>query len=337
MFASRRATALAVALGILSAAAAGKAATPSGRSDIVRVGLAKSLVQGLPGASGNQSGTGAAADGVGRLVEEQTGIATRFTGALDHDHLGQLLAAGDIQLGLFHGVEFAWAKQKYPGLRPLLVLVNETPYARACLVVRRGDGVADFADLKGKACALPAGSRQHCRLFLEARCRQAGAEPKDFFSRLDPPRGVNDAVEAVVEGTAQAAVVDERALDCYRELKPGRFARLEVAQRSEVFPAAVLAYADGNLSGERLRQVRQALLRAARQPRTHTFLTVCHLTGLAEVPEDYDQTLQDIAAAYQPPARPAVLDWLTAGLPGLNAPAKKPAEKAASVAPEGGR
>jgi len=335
MIASRVAAALAAVAGILLAAAAVRADDGANPATVC-VGLTRGLALDFPGATSGRSDPGSSA-AVRRLVEERTGIAARFTGALDQEHLGRMLIDGDVQLGLFHGVEFAWAKQKYPDLKPLLVLVNETPFLRACLLVRRDSGITDFADLKGKSCALPATSRQHCRLFLEARCRQLGAEPKAFFSRLDAPANVGDAIEEVVEGAVQAVVVEEKAAECFRRLKPGRFARLEIVQRSEVSPAAVLAYADGRLDGATRQYVRDSLLRAAHHPRSRAFLLVCRLTGLEDVPEGYDQVVRDIAAAYQPPARPAVFDWLTAGLSGLNTPAKKPAEVTVTGAPDGGR
>src|SRR5690349_11334500 len=195
---SRRALTLVVVLGAV-AALTGPAAGKARAQKALRLGLTGSLIQELPGASSPLCALGLPASAVNRLAERQTGGPTQVTLALDHDRLGRLLAEGEVDFGVFHGVEFAWARQKYPALRPLVLVVNERPELRACLLVRRGSGINDFADLKGRSCALAKCNRQHCGLFLEACCRQCGAGPRDYFSRLLTPASVNRAIEAVVK------------------------------------------------------------------------------------------------------------------------------------------
>jgi ABC-type phosphate/phosphonate transport system substrate-binding protein len=299
-------------MGVLLAAPVGPGVPQAQAQEPWQLGMVGSLVQELPPKGVDPAVLALSAGPLNQLVQDLSRGAARATLARDYEHLGRLLADGKVDFGLFHGVEFAWARQKYPGLRPLFILVNQRPYLRACLVVRRDNGVTDFADLKGRSCALAKGSRQHCRLFLEERCRQCGKGPGEHFSPLVTPCCVDDALEDVVDGEVQATVVDEVAVDCFREQKPGRFARLKVIQRSEVFPAGVVAYADGALDGAARRQFRDSLLRFARSPRARAYLTLCRLTGLAAVPEDYDATLREIAMAYQPPKNGA-LDWLLAG------------------------
>jgi hypothetical protein len=209
-----------------------------------------------------------------------------------------------VQLGFFHGVEFAWARLKRPGLRPLLITVNERPFLRASLVVRKDTKAADFGGLKGASCALPQGSRQHCRLFLEGRCRACGREPGEHFARLTKPASVEDALDDVVDGAVQATVVDDVALDCFRRQKPGRFGRLRVLQRSEVFPAAVVAYCPGAVDEGTLKRLRDGLTQAGKNRRSRHLLTLCGMTGFEEIPQDYERTLGEIAEAYPPPAAP---------------------------------
>ncbi len=47
------------------------------------------------------------------LLETQTGMTGQLVSGGDAQHLGQHLKEGDIHLGVFHGVEFAWAKAKF--------------------------------------------------------------------------------------------------------------------------------------------------------------------------------------------------------------------------------
>ena len=65
------------------------------------------------------------------LLETQTGMNGRLISGGDAHNLGQRLKQGEVHFGIFHGVEFAWAKAKFPELKPLLIAVNKQPYLRA--------------------------------------------------------------------------------------------------------------------------------------------------------------------------------------------------------------
>src|SRR5437016_55153 len=94
----------------------------------------------------------------------------------------------------------------------------------------------------GAEAPAPAGtarrSREHCRLFLERGCRACGAEPQGFFAKVVTPANVEDALDDVIRGKVQVAVVDGVSLECYEQVKSGCFARLKVLTRSAIFPAA---------------------------------------------------------------------------------------------------
>src|SRR5262245_24392296 len=68
------------------------------------------------------------------LVESQTGLKTELLLEPTADQLRRKMEAGTIQLGLFHGYEFAWVRLKQPALRPLTIVAPEHPI-QAFLVV----------------------------------------------------------------------------------------------------------------------------------------------------------------------------------------------------------
>src|SRR5579875_2814158 len=122
------------------------------------------------------------------LMEAQTGVQGQLVAGGDANDLAQRLKSGDCQLGIFHGFEFAWARQTVPELKPLLIAVPPLapsrmerggggPYLRAHLVVAAEGSAKSVADLKGQVIALPYMSREHCRLFLERRCVPPGSSP----------------------------------------------------------------------------------------------------------------------------------------------------------------
>lgn len=237
------------------------------------------------------------------LLETQTGLSGQLVSGGDAVNLGQRLKEGQVHLGVFHGVEFAWARAKLPQLKPLVIAVNQQPFLRAHLIVRAEEKIASVADLKGQVVALPHMSREHCWLYLERRCVPPGEKPIKYFRRITTPRDANYAIDDVIDGAAQAAVIDDTDLAAYRKQYPEYFAKLKVLQQSESFPCAVIAYYPGTLSEELLERFRTGLLGAKSSRQGRGMMQMCRITSFEEVPADYEQMLTDIARAYPPASK----------------------------------
>ena len=231
------------------------------------------------------------------LMDAQTGLDSQLSVANDGDQLGAQLVNGKVQFGVFYGYEFAWARQKYPELKPLVVTVSPHPL-KAFLVVRNDSGVKSCADLEGKTCAVPRQIRPYCRLFLEHCCKECGRSSQHFFSQVISPASVELALAAVVDGQIQAAVVDACLLDWYRNRRPDAFAQLKTIQQSEAFPAGVIAYVPGTIDEDRLAQFRDGLLNAHKSPQGEAVMTLCQIKRFEVAPPDYDQQLSAIIKAY---------------------------------------
>jgi len=295
----RVATGLGGAVAILLTALAAPPATAgdTSSSGAVRIGVARTFFRDTP-----ESLIPVVSRPLKSLVESQTGTSGQIVLGNDAQALGQQLHDGKVQLAVFHGIEFAWAKQKCPDLKPLVLAVCHKPRLRACLVVAKDCQAAGFGDLRGKVLALPRPPREHCLLFAERRCLQCGGPMKQVFKEVKAPTDPEDALDAVVNKVADAAVVDSVALEMYQKAKPGRGARLRVALESEIFPAAVVAYCPGKLSEEVAQRFRDGLLGANRTAKGQQLLSMCRITAFAQVTDDYGNQLKDIARAYPPPA-----------------------------------
>ncbi len=280
--------------GVLSGGAIDKGATSQ---PPVRIGLVGTLFRDLP-----EPMIHASMQLFQVLMESQTGLHGDLRPGGDPRHLGDALARNQVQLGVFHGVEFAWARQKYPELRPLVIAVNQHRYLRAHLLVRSDCPAADFASLQGKALALPRGSKEHCRLFVERQCQICGQDRQPFLAQITTPANAEDALDDVVDGVVGAAVVDGLALECYQRRKPGRFAKLKEVQKPDVVPAAVVAYRAGSLDETLLQRFRTGMLAANQNLRGRQLLTLWRITGFEPIPDDYEQALATIVKAYPPPA-----------------------------------
>jgi ABC-type phosphate/phosphonate transport system substrate-binding protein len=239
------------------------------------------------------------------LLETQTGVCGDLIAAGDANNLAQKLKNDEVQLGVFHGIEFAWARQKFPRLRALVIAINQHPFLRAELIVKKDSVVSSLADLKGRIVALDRRAREHCHLYLERRCVPPGATLQKHFSRLATPLNAEDSLDDLDEGAVQAAVVDATDFESYKEKHPVRAARLRRLDQSEQFPCAVVAYYPGSVQEDLLDRFRSGMIAAQDTSRGKQLLSLCRITRFEEPPDEYEAALSAILKAY-PPAAPGL-------------------------------
>jgi ABC-type phosphate/phosphonate transport system substrate-binding protein len=238
----------------------------------------------------------------GSVLREATGMSCEVALADSPFDLASRLQAGKLDFGVFHGVEFAWVRQKHPDLIPLMVAVNKQRSLRAYLLVRKDSGIAGLADLKNKNLALPTRSAEHCRLFLEQKCQACGqVSAEEFLDKIVVAPSVEDALDDLCGKKVQAAVVDERGLDFYKDLKPGCFARLKIAAESQPFPPHVVVYRSGTFDEATLQRLRSGLTDIPNLEEGRTLLKLWKVHAFESVPAQFAQRLIDIDKAYPAP------------------------------------
>ena len=277
----------------------GSAAAEKTEGKPIQIGLANSLFRDTPAAL-----IGILSRPLKSLMESQTGVSGELQLAGDAVALADKLKANKVQLGVFHGFEFGWAQQHCPELKPLVIAIAQHPMQHAHLVVLKDCGINGCCDLKGKTIGLPAISREHLHLYLERRCPAAGSDPKKFFARINRPCDPEEALDDVLNGRADAALVDRIGLDSYQESKPSRANKLRVLQQSEPFPPSVIAYYPGSLDESVLKRFREGMINANQSPQSKNLLRMCRITAFEEVPPEYSRLLAEIIKAY-PRAIPA--------------------------------
>ncbi len=268
-------------------------------SSPIKIGMARSLFVKSPRAEVDLS-----LERFGELVKDRTGLVARFFKAGDALALGKAVHDDKFQVGIFQGIEFAWAKQKYPDLRPLMIAVRKSALVQAKLVVAKKGGPATFAGLRGKDLALPRGVNVHCRLFLEKSCATAGQNDGwAFLAHLTQPGNSEDALDNVLEGTVQGAIVDGVAWEQYKDIKPGCYARLKVIGESEPFPSGVIAFRKGGLDKAALKKFRAGMLDAASSLKAREMMALVQITAFEPVPPEFNATLANIVKAYPAPTK----------------------------------
>jgi len=238
------------------------------------------------------------------LLETQTGMVGNLAAVKTWEQLAADLEARKTQLGVFHGFEFAWAREKYPNLKPLVVTVGNKGLSCACLIVRNDSDADEIEDLKGATVAVPLRTREHCHLFLERQCASCQAQTmKEFFGEVTRPASVEAGFAAVIGGRVRALVTDGASLEWYRERRPTLFAKLKVIKKSDPFPPAVFAYRPGTVDEETVKRVQQGLYAAHENDDSRQIMAHCQIARFIQVPDDYDKTLAAFAKTYPAPAK----------------------------------
>jgi ABC-type phosphate/phosphonate transport system substrate-binding protein len=269
--------------------------TPSGKS-AVQIGMVNSLFRNTP-----ENLLASMMQPFRVLMESQTGLSGTIIPGGDALQLGQKLMDGQVQLGVFHGIEFAWAREQHPQLRPLMIVVNKQPHVQALLVTSQNSPAKSLADLKGKNLAIAKFTRHHCYLFLERRCAEMQCTPEVFFARQSEPESAEQALDEIVNGKIEAALVDSLALECYTWLKPGACKQIRTLEKSPMLPAGVVAYRPGLVDEGTLERFRQGMVNANKTTIGKHLLTLWRLTGFEAVPADFDQMLAQGIKSYPPP------------------------------------
>jgi len=234
------------------------------------------------------------------IMKSQTGLDGEV--AVDGEALAVAKAvdAGRLHLGVFLGHEFAWAKEKYPDLTPLVCSVPRPKEIQAYLLVRWDSKAAHLGDLKEGKLALATGTRDHARLFLERR-KAAEMGGGDFITTVKAAT-VHDAINQVIDGEADVTVADHAAWNYYQKLYPGASQNIRVLSRSEMFPLTVIACKSGALPDETVKRLREGLLTAHKHSRTSKIMNLIKVEKFDEIPGGYDDALKACLKAYPAPS-----------------------------------
>jgi ABC-type phosphate/phosphonate transport system substrate-binding protein len=198
------------------------------RQHPLKIGIVKSLFRGMP-----DNLVRASLRPFALVAEAQTGLQVELTAEPSGMDLAKSLESGELDLGIFQGIEFAWARARDRNLQPLMVSIYGLTELGSCLVVRSDFRPNSVESLAGDSLSLPIDSRLHCHLYLQRLVDQAGGgDAKRFFKVVRMPANAEEALDDVVDRAVQAALVDKVAWACYQRLKPTRALDLKVMSES---------------------------------------------------------------------------------------------------------
>lgn len=234
------------------------------------------------------------------LIKDETGLENDIIRQASWRELADKMAAGQVQVGVFQGYEFAWAHEIHPKLKPLALAINTQRYPVTYLVTNQDNKATDFAGLQGQSLALTSASPRFARFFLERKTKAEGKSPETYFSKMTTPENIEDALDDVVDGTVQVAVVDRAGLEGYKRRKPARFKQLKEVAHSEPILPVIIAYNEEALDKTTLERFRDGLVGANQKEKGKTMLTLFRLTAFETVPALFGQVLAETRKAFPP-------------------------------------
>jgi ABC-type phosphate/phosphonate transport system substrate-binding protein len=268
----------------------------AGDNEVYRVGIAKSAFRDVPGALLPFAG-----QPFQDLVKVQTGLDGRVTLDSEWPAVVRDLDDGKLHIGVLQGHEYAWARAKYPDLRPLACSINRTKEVLAFLLVRHDAEATGRADPKGRRVVLATRLKDHARMFLEKRqAEEKGGGGSRPAATVDT---VHEAIQKVLGGEADLTVADHAAWASFQKLHPGSSRSLKVLGTSEAFPPAVLVYKPGGLDGAALGRLRDGFLTAHQTAKGSRLLGLLRVEKFDAVPAGYEEAVRACLKAY--PAPPA--------------------------------
>ena len=190
-------------------------AQQSANPEPIKIGMAKSFFNDVPSVL-----VMIATGPFNKLMKDTTGLTGKLSTGDDAFEIAVRLESKQLNLGVFHGHEFAWVQKKNPNLKPIMVVANRQHDVRAFVIVKKDSPAQKISDLRGKIIDIPLATKEHCRAFLSRNCTDnANAEIKTFFASLKKSATQMNGMDDVCRGTSDAVLVDSIGLAFYRDEK----------------------------------------------------------------------------------------------------------------------
>ena len=233
------------------------------------------------------------------LMQKQTGLSGEVEIVDDAMTLAEKLKGNSLNIGVFHGFEFAWAKDYCDDILPIVTTKPPGGKVQAMLVVNADLGLRTIDDMKSLELLVPRGAKAHSLAYL---AKLQAKHSKNFPKVVVNVKLTSDeALSQVAAGLIPGALVDMGALAGYRLLQPGASRNLLVLEESEEFPPAVVAYRRGQLSDADVQRIRRGLTTASKTPSGRILMTLWNLKGFAEPDETYVKSTEEILKIYPAP------------------------------------
>lgn len=269
------------------------AQTWAGDKDNYQIGVPKSFFRDVPADLLPLAG-----QPFEELFKEQTGLNGKIAQEADAMSVAKKIDAGELQLGVLYGHEFAVVREKFPNLQPIVCAVDRPKKIQALIIVRHDSKAASLKDMKEPKLALATALKDHAKLYLD---KQRTDEMVSGVFKTEKVATVHDAIHKVKDGSADLTVTDSASWAYFEKLYPGLSKNLRVLSQSDEFPPSVVVCKKGAIDEAAIKKIRDGFLAAHENSKVRSVLTVIHVEKFDAVPDDYDDRLKACLKAYPKP------------------------------------
>lgn len=240
------------------------------------------------------------------VMKNTTGLDGELTVKHAPADIAAKLHDKQLDFAILYAHEYAWVREKYPDLKPLLIAATKKHDKRVHVIVHQNCAANTIADLRGQKFDMPSGTKEYCRIYLDKLCAdQAPGGPVKFFGTIAKSSSQLDALDEVARKKADATIVDTPWLDFYKEIKGPVFAKnLKVLLESKIVPPAVVVYRPGKLGQKVVDRVSEGLRKVHTDVRGQALMMLWHIDSFEAVPEDYSKSLAEVLKQYPAPMSP---------------------------------
>jgi ABC-type phosphate/phosphonate transport system substrate-binding protein len=232
------------------------------------------------------------------LVQRDTGTKATFDIA-SYKEMVPAFSRGEIQLVILTGLEYGWVRAKNDQARALVHASIDSGATQTVVVVGQNEKAADLKELGGATVALP----ERVPYLTEHYIKSVMGKPIEESFKVQRADNVDDALENVIDGKVQAAIVTKANIAVFAERKPGRYRRLKVLHQSPEFPPATVMYHTKYADKAALRRFEDALLRSTQNVEGQRVLTLYKLKGFEELPTNFDAKVAAIVKQFPEPTQ----------------------------------
>lgn len=232
------------------------------------------------------------------LFKEQTGLEGEIVQDADALSVARKVDSGEQQLAVLFGHEFAWAKEKYPDLQPIVVAINRPKDIKAMILVRYDCKASSLKDMPEAKVATTKVIKDYACLYLDKVCTD---EMGGKAFKSESAATVHDCIHKVIDGSADLTVADAASWAYFEKLYPGPSKNVRVLSQSAEFPAAVMVCKKGAIEEAALKKIRDGFMAGHENAKAKRVLTAIHIEKFDAVPSDYDDRLKECLKAYPKP------------------------------------
>lgn len=206
------------------------------------------------------------------------------------ENTADALRRGDVHVVALTGLEYGWLRELAGRDNEALAVANTNKniiqYER---VIVRANSDTNLAGLRGATLAMVDGPHPSMRVYLKQLQRRWG--PSFLSTHTGPYSAAAKAVQAVLAGEADAAIVDLYTTQSYERAFPGQMKQLKIIAWSNPYPLAPVVGIPrvvNSIRPELWRDLRTEMTRIHAQPRAAAFMDVWRISRFNIPPDTYD-------------------------------------------------